>query len=329
MKFFFGFGVPLFFVVSAFSLAYGYEGKLSDRRQVAEFYLRRLLRIAPLYYLAVIAQLATLAIFGIPQPDALTLLLSFTFLFNLSSAHVDGIAPASWSIGVEMLFYLIFPFVLALARTPPRAVLLTAAFIAVAIAYAMVGTRLKFPPSFVVHGLLFHLPYFGFGLIAHQAYRRLPARWGGWLTAAGLAAVVGVWAFAAYQPQAIVRIAPNVLYQACWGAPFALLCIGMAARPPWLMSNPVTQFLGRISFGVYLSHPHVIGVLIKLGVYKLVLAAPGGSGVTFPLAVLATCAVVIPLSWLLYETIEAPGMRLGRRLSERLGLARSGRAAVA
>ncbi|MDF2901454.1 MAG: Acyltransferase family, partial [Phenylobacterium sp.] len=43
MKWFFGYGVPLFFGVSAFSLAYGYEGKLSSKAQTAEFYLRRVL----------------------------------------------------------------------------------------------------------------------------------------------------------------------------------------------------------------------------------------------------------------------------------------------
>ena len=48
MKNFFGYGVPLFFVVSAFSLAYGYEGRLSREGELTEFYLRRLMRIAPL-----------------------------------------------------------------------------------------------------------------------------------------------------------------------------------------------------------------------------------------------------------------------------------------
>ncbi len=35
-----GRGVPLFFAVSAFSLAYGYFGRLGDRAQQREFYLR-------------------------------------------------------------------------------------------------------------------------------------------------------------------------------------------------------------------------------------------------------------------------------------------------
>lgn len=48
MKFFFGYGVPLFFVVSAFSLAYGYEGRLFGAGQLKEFYLRRVMHRATL-----------------------------------------------------------------------------------------------------------------------------------------------------------------------------------------------------------------------------------------------------------------------------------------
>jgi peptidoglycan/LPS O-acetylase OafA/YrhL len=36
-------GVPLFFVVSAFSLAYGYEEKLDSPQQIKAYFLRRFL----------------------------------------------------------------------------------------------------------------------------------------------------------------------------------------------------------------------------------------------------------------------------------------------
>jgi peptidoglycan/LPS O-acetylase OafA/YrhL len=328
MKWFFGFGVPLFFVLSAFSLAYGYDGKLSRTDQVAEFYLRRLLRIAPLYYLAILAQMSAIAALGYDQPHWTMVALCFGFLFNLHPPSVDGIAAASWSIGIEMLFYAAFPFLLALAKTLPRALLFTAASAAVAVAFAVVATDLKLNPAFVVHGLLFNLPYFAFGLIAYQLYRVTPARLGGSLVIVGLALIAGVWALAKFYGPAFAELIPNTLYQASWGVPFGVLCLGMALRPPLLMSNPITQFLGKISFGVYLAHPHVISILMKLGVYERILNAPGGSGVTFPLAVLATCAVVIPLAWLLFEYVEAPGIQLGRRLADRFGLGRANQTEV-
>lgn len=328
MKWFFGYGVPLFFVVSAFSLAYGYAGKLASPAQVGEFYLRRLLRIAPLYYLAIFAQLAVIQILGYDGPSWRSLALCFGFLFNLAPDQVDGIAPASWSIGVEMLFYLIFPLVLALARTLPRAILLTAVFIVGAVLFALAATRMKLNPSFVTHGLLFNLPYFGFGLIAYRLHRLTPARWGGLLTLAGLSLAVGAWALAPILAAPTAGAVLNILYICGWGAPFAILCLGMALDPPRLLSNPFTQFLGQISFGVYLAHPQVILVLQRLGVYARISEAPGGSGVTFPLAVLATSLVVIPLAWALFRFVETPGIALGRRLSQRLRSSAYARAAA-
>ena len=319
MKWFFGYGVPLFFVVSAFSLAYGYEGKLSTKAQTAEFYLRRVLRIAPLYYLAIAVQLASIKAQGYDMPPLRDIALAFSFVFNLSPHMVDGIAPASWSIGVEMLFYACFPLVLAIATTLPRAIVLTAVFAAGAVAYTIIGTKLKVNPSFVVHGLIFNLPYFGFGLIAFQLLRLTPARLGRYLTFGALALMVAAWAAAPIFTRPGAGVLRNVLYMAAWGVPFGLLCLGMALRPPGLLSNPVTQFLGKISFGVYLAHPQVIFGLSHLGVYQAIQRLPGGSGLTFPLAVLVTCAAVIPLAWGLFVFVETPGIQLGRRMARRFG----------
>jgi peptidoglycan/LPS O-acetylase OafA/YrhL len=318
MKWFFGFGVPLFFVVSAFSLAYGYAGKLSEGKHIGEFYLRRLFRIAPLYYLAILAQLGVIAYLGGEPPSMTNLLLCFGFIFNLSPAMVDGIAPASWSVGVEMLFYVIFPFVLALAATLPRAILLTAALAALSVGYALVVNKLKLNPSFITHGLLFNLPYFGFGLIAYQLLQLTQARWGRVLSFVGLALIVATWAAAPIFASPAAGGVVNILYMLAWGAPFGVLCLGMALSPPVLLSNRATQFLGKISFGVYLGHPQVIFVLDRVGVYARIRDLPGGSGVTFLLAVLATSCVAIALGWVLFRYVEAPGIMLGRRLAGRL-----------
>jgi len=330
MKWFFGYGVPLFFVVSAFSLAYGYAGKLSTSPQINEFYLRRLFRIAPLYYLAILTQLGIIAYLGGEQPSWRSLLLCIGFLFNLSPTMVDGIAPASWSVGVEMLFYAIFPLVLALASTLPRAILLTAAFTALAVFYGIAVNKLKLNPSFITHGLTFNLPYFGFGLIAYQLLLKTPARWGAAATFVGLGLIVVAWASAPVFAGPEAGAVTNILYMLLgWGASFGLLSLGMALAPPAVLSNKVTQFLGKISFGVYLGHPHVIFLLDRIGVYARIRELPGGSGVTFPLAVLATCAIVVPIAWALFRYVEAPGITLGRRLVARLASRRTGRTIAA
>src|SRR5688500_8464276 len=52
-----GTGVTLFFVISAFTLCLTLEGRTSNNKEIAYFYLRRILRIVPLYYLWMIVML--------------------------------------------------------------------------------------------------------------------------------------------------------------------------------------------------------------------------------------------------------------------------------
>ena len=49
-RYYLAFGVPLFFVVTAFSLAFGYMQRLRSLSDIAVFYIRRFARIAPLFY---------------------------------------------------------------------------------------------------------------------------------------------------------------------------------------------------------------------------------------------------------------------------------------
>lgn len=318
MKWYFAFGVPLFFVVSAFSLAYGYEGRLGAPADVWKFYLRRFFRIAPLFYAMVAYSLLTAPDTSSYASRVGEIAANLTFVFNLFPDLVEGLTPASWSIGVEMVFYAIFPFVLTVVRGPVSAAI---GVVAATIAAVLFGLRMDLlgdvPGAFIQHGFLFNLPYFGFGLLAYFTYRHMSPRLG---PTALIAAVVGLlilYGMAIWPTPLMPGRIGNTVYQALWGAPFALLCVGMAQNPPAILSNRVTRFLGKISFSLYLTHPYVISALTGVGAYANINTLPGGSGVRFPLAVLVTLAVLTPLSWGLYRLIEEPGMNLGRRINRR------------
>lgn len=322
MKWYFAFGVPLFFVVSAFSLAYGYEGRLSGASEVLRFYLRRFLRIAPLFYAMVAYTLLTTRGGSWLGAHSGEIAANLAFVFNLFPDLVEGISPASWSIGVEMVFYAIFPLVLMAVRGPVSAAVGT---VAATVAAVLFGLRMDMlgdvPGAFIQHGFLFNLPYFGFGLFAYFSYRRMSPRLGPAALVAGVVGLLILYGMATWPTPLMPGRIGNTVFQALWGAPFALLCLAMAQNPPAILSNPVTRFLGKISFSLYLTHPYVISALTGAGAYASINALPGGSGVRFPIAVMVTLAVLTPLSWGLYQLIEKPGMDLGRRIVQR-GLAR-------
>jgi peptidoglycan/LPS O-acetylase OafA/YrhL len=133
-------GVRLFFVLSGFlisSILFRCRDRIETGdetrgRMLRRFYLRRILRIAPVYY-------ATLAVISIPPllPVRETLCWHATYLSNVSimlSHHWDRYDAHLWSLAVEEQFYLLWPW---LALFLPRKHLLKAIVLLIAVAPCM------------------------------------------------------------------------------------------------------------------------------------------------------------------------------------------------
>jgi peptidoglycan/LPS O-acetylase OafA/YrhL len=115
---YFGQGVPLFFCLSGFVLAYGYSDKFANDSQIIlKFYLKRFFRIAPLFYFTLIIWRSVGHVLWSWVDSFDILFLNFTFLFGLVPTAFESLVMAGWSIGVEMLFYLMFPILIILMGT--------------------------------------------------------------------------------------------------------------------------------------------------------------------------------------------------------------------
>ncbi|MGY4373336.1 peptidoglycan/LPS O-acetylase OafA/YrhL [Bradyrhizobium sp. i1.3.6] len=81
-----------------------------------KFYIRRFLRIAPLFWLAIPVYLAvngTGPSYNAPNGiGPLQVILTATFLHGFWPDSVNSVVPGDWSIAAEMTFYLVFPFVI-------------------------------------------------------------------------------------------------------------------------------------------------------------------------------------------------------------------------
>lgn len=330
IKNYFGFGVPLFFVVSAFSLTFGYVEKLNTRADIGAFYIRRLARIGPLFYFMLIFQLlSTFALLGTTRSID-EIFASLTFTFNFIPRYVDGIVLASWSIGVEMVFYFVFPAIMVLARNVIGSigVLVLALFVAGQSYLDFSAAKEHLNEIFVLHGFLTAVPYFGFGILFYHLFaflRRATA------SRPRLVRTCWAWCLATTGAGLIVflilcsplylyfwKFGLRVLWDSAWSIPFGLICVGLALHPIWLLSNHATRYLGKISFSLYLTHPPIVHYLIKLGVYGAISRSFAFSALAVFLASFAvTLLCVAGISTLTYRWIEEPGMRMGKKLLNR------------
>ncbi len=111
-------GVQMFFVASAFTLCLSADNRRAEAQPLRNFFLRRLLRIAPLYWLGIAIYSAMFIHDG--EGAAYTpanILANVLLIHGLVPAANNSIVPGGWTIGAEVLFYLLFPWgYAALAR---------------------------------------------------------------------------------------------------------------------------------------------------------------------------------------------------------------------
>lgn len=322
----FGMGVPLFFVLSGFSMAYGYFGRLSGDSVMRGYFVRRFARIAPFFYVMIVFQLAVLYFVNGITHSPLDVLLHATFVFNFIPHLTEGIVPASWTIGVEMVFYALFPLFIMLCTNIWR----SAAVVAIS---TIVATKFNIDvrpfenqiSSFLYHNFVVQLPYFLWGILFFHIQQAIVARleerhhrhlcWA--LIAFGF---FGVWHLYANSAMFIFFAAQGLrtTWDTLWSIPLGSICLAMALHPSRILSNRVTQYLGKISFSLYLVHPTVLYGFGQAGVYKWIYAlVPSSLAAGYALAFALSLGVIAAISAVTYRFIEVPGMNWGKRMATR------------
>lgn len=310
-------GVPLFFIISAFSMTIAYPTGIDDVSSARRYAIRRFLRIAPLFYVMLTAWILYYRHVGSPFPELKTLFLNISFLFGLVPKAQVSLVPAGWSIGIEMLFYLLLPIIWIRRGFRVAAMILLLAFAGAWFVNQSVSTEVR--NYFYWTHFATNAPYFAIGLTVWCAYMSIAPsgrlRWG--MSSLALGIGLGVLMFL-YGPEVSgqrTRLKPVPLEMILgWGTAFGLIVFSQALSPVKLLVNPITRFLGKISYSLYLSHPLLI-FSTKITVWAAALAP--NQYLVVPFVALATLFCAIPLAWLLYAIVEKPFIRLGRKLTKK------------
>jgi peptidoglycan/LPS O-acetylase OafA/YrhL len=316
-------GVLLFFVLSGFLITYLLleEERIYTKINVKKFYIRRILRIWPLYFLIVIFALWVLPnITALTMPGAgkdfvyqhlvLKIALFLILCPNLILSFLGAIpyAAHTWSIGIEEQYYLVWPIILKVFKKYRISLMFFIIFLSVFITNFLASHYSdNFPHkgSIVKFWFYFNIDSMAIGALFALLLSRKSKL---------LQFILNNYVF--YSALIIASILiirgtyiPYIHYE-FYSLLFGIIIINFAANKQIGISleNKPLNYLGNISYGIYMFHPIAIGISI----YLATLINCTSNWLLYPL----TIVITVTIASLSYKYFESRFLKLKARFTK-------------
>lgn len=327
--------VDLFMMLSGFLMTHHYIARRFQEPWEAPstavtFWLRRFFRIAPLYYLLLLAAIALGPWMGefrnaiaAHWPHTATssqryydqglanIIMHVSFLFGFLPAYGFRTPLPDWSIGLEMQFYLIFPLLmLCMQRWGAFRFGLGVALLCMVLRLVVPGHFTQWQmPAFIPMKLAIFL--IGMWMAVGRHSRRYLSAF----TISMLVAILLMCAERSLSSIFRVGITVTLFYLLTDGTlPSYAVLDKIIERIRSCFSGKLARFAGDSSYSVYLLHLLVLiplaGTFSQFDAY-LKLPAP----IRFFLCAVMLICLVYPTAWMLHRVVETPGIRLGKMIT--------------
>ena len=304
-------GVQFFFVLAGFVAAHSLRNRHVSPGLIGNNVLRRLARLGVPYWVAILTVLVLNSyVIRVLNDDSLAGIVSSRqaaaqFVFVQDILAIGNVFAGIWFVAIDLQFGLLFVVLVGLAQQisgghPRGSWRRSASLLAVTVplgwAAAFYFNQIESYDCCVLY--FFHMP--ALGVLAWWALDRQIPRAAFWIYAATmLTSLIDI-----DQQQFIWR--PEIVI-----ATFAAVILYIAGRTNRLhtsLAGRPFQYLGRISYSLFLVHDPVRWVVVSIG-YNLTGASPAAAIGWLVLALTASLA----FAHLFYLWVEAPANRLAQR----------------
>jgi peptidoglycan/LPS O-acetylase OafA/YrhL len=303
-------GVQLFFIVSAFTIFLSLKNRKEN--SFKGFFIRRFFRIAPLFY--IVLAISAFFFVGFNNINWINFFAKILFIDNFYlSWATRGIIGVEWTIGVEMIFYVLAPLLfLRIKNLSTALILLCITFLTPILVFsANIFPSSTQWESYRAFSLISHFYVFIVGIVIFFLFNKFKEL--------GLEAQTKIsnvcliflviflcldfWEIENYSKILQIIFSFHLQFLVYFTLLF-FASIRSFLRIIWV--NPVTIYLGKISYSLYLLHLLIYGTIIKTF-----------TGMSLGHATIISFIMIIIVSSLTYYFIEKPFIKKGNYLAKK------------
>ncbi len=308
------FFLNVFFIISGFLIGGILKKEVeSGTYSLKNFYLRRIIRIWPLYFLTVLLLIIIAPMVKGAPPDLIKTnalyAAGFAVNFQLLFDHLAKTYVILWSVCIEEHIYIVLPFLLLLFQKNFKVLGLGMALLGITswlfFSYKQHNSN-GYNPYFIS---LCYFYYFGLGVLLAAFEKKINSIGALWNKGTQSFTFLLLFLY-------VFNFCPAKMYETVWwlliNGLFGVYLVMAVGRSGSILSlKPSTsRFLGNISYALYLFHIMIINIVIAWLLKKN--AHPGDAIASFWLPVLITC-IGVALSALLHYLYEKPFLKLKKK----------------
>jgi peptidoglycan/LPS O-acetylase OafA/YrhL len=311
-------GVQLFYIISAFTIFLTLKQRSLQRKNLSiQFYIRRFFRIAPMYYVGILFSVLLFALGISYQYKEITVgsvLSNTTFTHGMSPYWINGVVPGGWSIAVEVLFYMMAPFLFKKLRTLSAAIFfligtlfVSALYNKFMLLYPLID-NISLWNEFVYFSFPYQLPVFAAGIVLYFLIYEEQTITAEATLASGIYILMGLLLSTFKLPVII-----------WFTIAFCFVMYSLSCTPWRLIINGFTLFTGKISYSMYITHFAVLYFLRDSKIMNFLIDGTALFDFVHFLAMLfVTILCTLGVSSITYKWIEYPFQKLGQNIIRKL-----------